>query len=183
MDTKQRFHPLDRLIVDDSLFFLEAMVPFVDYQFKKLLVLFIKFRELNSIMKCLDDRSYISKCGFDCKPNSAEDMISNMCNFLPGDYASSFKQMKQMMSMMEMVNMSEMMNNFDFGSDNSDRDGSMPDFSNLFREHQPPPPSPQPPPHQKTPENDFRHEDESFDSDANLFDSVMSILENEPKEH
>lgn len=27
-------HPLDQLIHDDSLFFLEAMIPFVDYAYK-----------------------------------------------------------------------------------------------------------------------------------------------------
>ena len=115
MDAKQRIHPLDRLIADDSLFLLEAMVPFVEYKFKKPLVLFIKYRELTSIMKSLDNRDYISQCGFDCHPNSTEDMISDMCDFLPGNFASSIKQMKQMMSVMEMMNMtngmSDMMGN------------------------------------------------------------------------
>lgn len=110
MDAKQRFHPLDRLIADDSLFFLEAMVPFVDYSLKKPLVLFIKYRELMSILHCLDDRPYIESCGFDYHAGNTEDMISHMCNFLPGNFASSIKQMQQMMSMMEMMNMSEKMN-------------------------------------------------------------------------
>ena len=46
MNHNSRIHPLDKLISDDSLFFLEAMVPFVEYPYKKPLVLFIKYREL-----------------------------------------------------------------------------------------------------------------------------------------
>ena len=39
-------HPLDQLIHDDSLFFLEAMIPFVDYAYKKPLILLIKYQEI-----------------------------------------------------------------------------------------------------------------------------------------
>lgn len=97
-------HPLDKLISDNSLFLLEALVPFIDYPYKKMLVLFIKYRELMAIMNSLNDREYISSCGFDCHPKSTEEMLANMCNFLPGNISSSMKQMKQMMSMMEMMN-------------------------------------------------------------------------------
>ena len=41
-------HPLDQLIHDDSLFFLEAMIPFVDYAYKKPLILLIKYQEIRS---------------------------------------------------------------------------------------------------------------------------------------
>lgn len=99
-----RIHPLDKLISDDSLFFLEAMVPFVEFPYKKPLVLFIKYRELMCILESLNNRDYISSCGFDCHPNSTEDIFIQMCDFLPGDMVSSIKQMKQMMSMMEMMN-------------------------------------------------------------------------------
>lgn len=97
-------HPLDKLISDDSLFFLEALVPFIEFPYKKMLVLFIKYKELMSIMGSLNDREYINSCGFDCHPKSTEEMLTGMCDFLPGNIASSMKQMKQMMSMMEMMN-------------------------------------------------------------------------------
>lgn len=173
MDTKQRTHPLDRLIPDDSLTFLEAMVPFVDYRFKKPLVLFIKFRELNAIMKCFDNRSYITECGFDCHPNSTEDMISDMCNFLPGNFAASIRQMKQMMSMMEMMNTSEMMNSFNFDPENDTWSSTAAD-NNSSREQ----------PSDGVHENKSERETKITEPGSNesLFDSVMSILENESKE-
>lgn len=99
-----RNHPLDKLISDDSLFFLETIVPFIDYPYKKMLVLFIKYRELMCIMSNLDNRDYVSSCGFDCHPKSTEEMLSGMCDFLPGNLSSSLRQMKQMMSMMDMMN-------------------------------------------------------------------------------
>lgn len=104
MDKLQRIHPLDRLIKDDSLFMLEALVPFVDYRFKKLLIFFIKYKELMSIMESFSNPSYISECGFDCHPKTTEDFISDICNFLPGNFASTIKQMKQMQGMMDMMN-------------------------------------------------------------------------------
>ena len=42
-------HPLDQLIHDDSLFFLEAMIPFVDYAYKKTLILLIKYQEIRAL--------------------------------------------------------------------------------------------------------------------------------------
>lgn len=103
----QRPHPLDNLISDNSLFLLEAMVPFVEYPYKKPLILFIKYRELSAILQGLDDPKHLSECGFDCHPKNTEDMINSMCQFLPGNYGESIKQMKQMMTMMEMMNQAQ----------------------------------------------------------------------------
>lgn len=157
MNQNSRIHPLDKLIADDSLFLLEAMVPFVEYPYKKPLVLFIKYRELMSIMSSLSNREYISSCGFDCHPATTEEMIADMCNFLPGNFSSSMKQMKQMMGMMEMMNMSQ-----DGGS------GNNPLSSLGF-----------PFPSGSTSTNPSTTTEESKDS---LFDSVLSILDNEEKE-
>ncbi len=104
LNAMNRIHPLDKLITDDSLWLLESMVAFVDYPFKRMLVMLIKYKELMSILNCLDDRGYISKCGFDCHPKNSEDMINDMCNFMPGDFSSSIKNMNKMMSMMNAMN-------------------------------------------------------------------------------
>lgn len=104
MGQMTRIHPLDKLISDDSLFLLEALVPFIEYPYKKMLVLFIKYRELMAIMDSLNDRNFISSCGFDCHPKNTEEMLASMCDFLPSNMSSSMKQMKQMMGMMEMMN-------------------------------------------------------------------------------
>lgn len=107
MDGCGQFHPLDKLIADHSFSFLEALVPFVDYPFKKPLVLFIKYQELMAIFHALDNRPFLSECGFDCHPSGPEDMLHDMCRFLPPDYADSIRQMSQMMKMMQMMNMAE----------------------------------------------------------------------------
>ena len=57
-------HPLDQLIHDDSLFFLEAMIPFVDYAYKKPLILLIKYQEIRALMQCFDHPDYVASCGF-----------------------------------------------------------------------------------------------------------------------
>lgn len=105
MNSINRTHPLDILIPDNTLSLLEALVPFVDYSFKKPLVLFIKYREIMAIMQSLNNIDYISNCGFNCAPKSNEDFLTNILKYLPGDYAASLSQAKQMMSMFEMMNM------------------------------------------------------------------------------
>ncbi len=110
MDKIQRIHPLDKLIKDDSLFMLEALVPFVDYRFKKLLILYIKYKEISAILDSFSKPGYISECGFDCHPKSTEDFISDICNFLPSDFSSMINQMKQMQQMQGMMNMMNSMN-------------------------------------------------------------------------
>lgn len=96
-------HPLDQLIHDDSLFFLEAMIPFVDYAYKKPLILLIKYQEIRALMQCFDHPDYVTSCGFDCHPESSEEMMECMCRFLPGDFAGNIKNMQQMLKMMQVM--------------------------------------------------------------------------------
>lgn len=145
-----KFHPLDKLIADDSIFLLEALVPFIEYPYKKMLVLFIKYRELTSIMNSLSDRDYISSCGFDCHPKSTEEMLASMCNILPGDISSTMKQMKQMMSMMEVMNTMPQQNK---GEGN-----------HSFTEQK----------------RDYPNHNESR-QDSSLYESILSILDNEDR--
>ena len=158
MNQNSRIHPLDKLIYDDSLFFLEAMVPFVEYPYKKPLVLFIKYRELMSIMKSLDNKNYISSCGFDRHPTTTEEMLADMCSFLPGNISSSMQQMKQMMSMMEMMNMTQ------------DNSHNSPDFSSIASMFS------------ANSKQDTTKPDHSYSTREGLFESVLSILDNEKKE-
>ena len=83
LNTMNKMHPLDKLISDDSLWLLEAIVAFVDYPYKRMLVMLIKYKELMSILNSLNDKNYISNCGFDCHPKSTEDMINDMCRTHP----------------------------------------------------------------------------------------------------
>lgn len=100
----ERLHPLDKLIRDDSLCIMETLVPFIDYPYKRLFILFIKYREITSILECLEDKKYITNCGFDCHPKTTEEMIENICSHMPSDITSKLNQMKQMLKSFELVN-------------------------------------------------------------------------------
>lgn len=167
MGMLQRTHPLDRLINDESLFLLEAMVPFVDYNTKKILVVLIKVREISAIMNALNNPSYLNECGFNCHPKSTDEFISDMCNFMPNDFKNTVSQMQQMMSMMNLMNSMNGMNaaanenqydNFS-GNDNTDI------FSELFG-------------NESSQSNQNSHMSRQEES-GSLFDNVMSIIENE----
>ncbi len=113
MGNLYRTHPLDRLIQDDSLFFLEAMIPFVDLNTKKVLVVLLKYREISAIMNSLGNPELLQRCGFDCHPKSKEDFISDIFDFMPKEYKNNVNQMQQMMSMM---NTMQMMNQMEQGT-------------------------------------------------------------------
>jgi hypothetical protein len=95
------YHPLDNLIKDDSLIMLEAMVPFVDYNFKKLLVIYIKYREFTLIMKGLNDKSLMEGCGFNKSAASTEDMMEMFLQTMSPDAAGNISNARKMMSMMQ----------------------------------------------------------------------------------
>lgn len=101
----EQFHPLDRLINNNSYAFLEALVPFVDYPYKQWLVLFIKYKEAMAILNCFNNRDFVSKQGFDCHPKTTEDFVSDLCQILPKQYASNLQNIKQVMQVMQMMDM------------------------------------------------------------------------------
>ncbi|MGN0368823.1 MAG: hypothetical protein ACI4EK_08585 [Wujia sp.] len=94
-------HPLDCLVKDDSLFILEALIPFVDYAYKKPLILLIKYLETKAILDCFDHPDYIFEHGFDCHPQNSQEFIRDMCRFLPGGYADNIRNMQKTMQMMQ----------------------------------------------------------------------------------
>ena len=75
MDFNLNFHPLDNLIKDKTSFYLEALVPFIDYKYKKYLIIYIKYKELTSLLDALEDITYVESCGFNCKAKSMDDVI------------------------------------------------------------------------------------------------------------
>lgn len=162
MDGK-RIHPLDKLIADDSLFMLEAMIPFVDFRMKRLLVIFIKYKELTSILSSLNDPIFISESGFDCHPKSTDDMLSSMCRFMPGDFSRTLNQMKQMKGMMDMMEIMNSNNNCDdrdyFNSHNDHDCFNGHDDHDYFNSHD--------------------ERDEHSDNSDSLFESVLSILDDQ----
>lgn len=57
-------HPLDKLISDDRLFLLEAILPFVEGPMRMPLVIYLKMMELQQIMRVINNQSYIRQCDF-----------------------------------------------------------------------------------------------------------------------
>lgn len=166
-------HPLDQLIHDDSLFFLEAMIPFVDYAYKKPLILLIKYQEIRALMQCFDHPDYVASCGFDCHPESSEEMMECMCRFLPGDFAGNIKNMQQMLKMMQV--MQAMNDSGSQGPPPNNNYGNPCDF----------PPQPgcgaPPPPPDYAPRQDIgRNPDHNCNNQSgrhkDLYSSVMDIL-------
>lgn len=101
----EQFHPLDRLISDHSFALLEALVPFVDYPYKQLLVLYIKYKEAITIINSFNNREFVTKQGFDCHPKTSEDFLCDLCKILPNQYASNLQNIRQMMQVMQMMDM------------------------------------------------------------------------------
>ena len=126
MDFNLNFHPLDNLIKDKTSFWLEALVPFVDYKYKKYLILYIKYKEITAIMSALEDLAYIESKGFNCKAKSMDDVINGLTGFMPKDFSENIVQMKNMIDMMNV------MNSIDGG------------ISNMNQFMSPPPPQKQP---------------------------------------
>jgi len=166
MDFNLNFHPLDNLIKDKTSFWLEALVPFVDYKYKKYLILYIKYKEITAIMSALDDIAYVESQGFNCKARSIDDVINGLAGFMPRDFSENIKQMKNMIDMMNL------MNTMDSGGYNLDGLNSMFSTNNPTSSN-------------NNNLNDFNSsmEDHSFthhkSKDDNLLDSILNILDHE----
>ena len=102
-------HPLDNLIRDDSLFMLEAILPFVSDNMKAPLAMYIKIMELQSILSCLQDRNYMESCGLHKDINNQDDILSSLaaCGF--PDVQGQFANIKKMMDMMKVMEASKEM--------------------------------------------------------------------------
>ena len=150
MEQLKRIHPLDRLIEDDSLFFLEAMIPFVDSNAKKLLVVLIKFKEISSIMNSLNNPAILSERGFNCHPKNTDEFIADMCNFMPEDYKNKINNIQQIMSMMKLMN---------FMEETKDCSNKSNNISDFF--------------------SDNISDNDSCNNNSSLYDSIMSIIDNE----
>ena len=107
MDFNLNFHPLDNLIKDKSIIWLEALVPFIDYRFKKYLIIYIKYKELTYMLEALEDKEFLCQCGFNCKAGSIDDVINGLAGFMPKDFSDNIIQMKNMMNMMQAMNQME----------------------------------------------------------------------------
>ncbi len=97
-------HPLDKLISDDRLFLLEAILPFVDGSMRMPLIIYLKMMELQQIMRVINNQSYIRQCDFNRDLHNQNDILASLseCGF--PDIADQIKNMKQAMDMMQVMN-------------------------------------------------------------------------------
>lgn len=97
-------HPLDKLISDDRLFLLEAILPFVDGAMRMPLIIYLKMMELQQIMRVINNQSYIRQCDFNRDLHNQNDILASLseCGF--PDIADQIKNMKQAMDMMQVMN-------------------------------------------------------------------------------
>ena len=75
-------HPLDKLISDDRLFLLEAILPFVEGPMRMPLVIYLKMMELQQIMRVINNQSYIRQCDFNRDLHNQNDILKDFVFYL-----------------------------------------------------------------------------------------------------
>lgn len=145
-------HPLDKLISDDRLFLLEAILPFVDGPMRMPLVIYLKMMELQQIMRVINNQSYIRQCDFNRDLHNQNDILASLAQCGFPDIADHMKNMQQAMNMMQAMNAmnqtgtpdtpahtgfqdneSESMQADIPPSDDSRNDSVFPDFQSIFQ--------------------------------------------------
>ena len=97
-------HPLDKLISDDRLFLLEAILPFVEGPMRMPLVIYLKMMELQQIMRVINNQSYIRQCDFNRDLHNQNDILASLAQCGFPDIADQMKNMQQAMNMMQFMN-------------------------------------------------------------------------------
>ncbi len=97
-------HPLDKLISDDRLFLLEAILPFVDGPMRMPLIIYLKMMELQQIMRVINNQSYVRQCDFNRDFHNQNDILASLAQCGFPDIADQMKNMQQAMNMMKVMN-------------------------------------------------------------------------------
>lgn len=114
-------HPLDKLISDDRLFLLEAILPFVDGPMRMPLIIYLKMMELQQIMRVINNQSYVRQCDFNRDFHNQNDILASLAQCGFPDIADQMKNMQQAMNMMQVMN------------DMSRTDSAFSDFQSIFQ--------------------------------------------------
>ena len=91
-------HPLDKLISDDRLFLLEAILPFVDGPMRMPLIIYLKMMELQQIMRVINNQSYVRQCDFNRDFHNQNDILASLAQCGFPDIADQMKNMQQVMN-------------------------------------------------------------------------------------
>lgn len=76
-------HPLEAITNSHALSMLEILIPYVDYSLKLPLALFIKFHEIQLIIRILQSPQRLSQYGLHNTSNSMTDMLCSLTGMSP----------------------------------------------------------------------------------------------------
>lgn len=165
-------HPLDIFIQDDSLFMMEAMLPFLDPQIMKPMAIYIKFTEMMIILNNINNQDYMRRCCFHKDINNYDAVLSSLKDMGMAEDIEQAMRMKSAMDMMQHMNNTHSQTNEPYKDDQYD------------------------PGHH----NDSRYEDDQYDTAAedipeennydstkneggSVYDNIMDILNDYDREH
>ena len=97
-------HPLDIFIQDDSLFMMEAMLPFLDPQIMKPMAIYIKFTEMMIILNNINNQDYMRRCCFHKDINNYDAVLSSLKDMGMAEDIEQAMRMKSAMDMMQRMN-------------------------------------------------------------------------------
>lgn len=113
-------HPLDIFIQDDSLFMMEAMLPFLDPQIMKPLAIYIKFTEMMVILNNINNQDYMRRCCFHKDINNYDAVLSSLKDMGMSEDIEQAMRMKSAMDMMQHMNATHSQNNEQYNNDPHD---------------------------------------------------------------
>lgn len=150
-------HPLDIFIQDDSLFMMEAMLPFLDPQIMKPMAIYIKFTEMMIILNNINNQDYMRRCRFHKDINNYDAVISSLKDMGMAEDIEQAMRMKSAMDMMQHMNNTHNQTNEPYKDDQYDTAAEdIPEENNY---------------------------DSSKNEGDSVFDNIMDILNDYDREH
>ena len=98
-------HPLDKIYPNNSLFLLEAMIPYLDASFQLPIALLIKIHELQMLVKFFHNPAQMESCGFNRSQCVNEELLSMLCQTMGMNLPEQMAGMQAMMNMANAANL------------------------------------------------------------------------------
>ena len=96
-------HPLDNLYPNNSLFLLEAMIPYLDPSFQLPIALLIKLQELRTLVQFFHSPSRMESFGFNRSSCGDEELMSALCQTMGINLPEQMANMENMQNMMNLA--------------------------------------------------------------------------------
>lgn len=131
-------HPLDNAISNDSLYLLEIASIYVDYKYKPLVIILLKYLEAKMLLDALKDEQSYCDCGLHKSVTDINDIINDAAAYIPN--SSNLSSMISMLKMANTVNAfsggAPKSNQFDFDAFFNEFDTSSPVTSNTYNNNE-----------------------------------------------